>query len=690
MIREPLIAYVFRWLAILFILGLMGMLYWSSLLVEQDLKKVKFDLAEMNQQLKAIQLAPKDWGLANHEHKHKRKSLIDPSLPNLMTQDDFYTKKLPQLIGENFIPHGTKRASNIGKPENLHPFAGWGFVQEWIGECSVAVGRYHVGKYEAVAPYMALKVEERYPEDSTVPEYWIHLRDDVFWQPLEQRWFQNNVVLDHHFLQKHPVTAHDFRFFYLACMNPFISDNLAVSMRTHFNDLEEFRVVDDYTFVLRWKIYPTKDDTGEVQWRSKYFTKKLMFSLRPLASFVYQYLPNGHKIIEEDAQGTAYQYNSIWAQYFANHWAKHIIPSCGAWLFDGISDKAICFRRNPEHFEPLEVLFEKYEVQFKESTENAWQEFKSGGLDYLLIRPDNVLELETFLDSAMYQVQSNKNLAIKTLDYVDRSYSYIGWNQKNPLFSHKKVRQALTYAIDRKRIIKNDLRGRGIETNGTFSPFSPSYDRSIEPLPYDVEMAKKLLEEEGWYDSDGDGILRKEIGGQKIPFEFTLIYFSKISYVKSIVDSLVTSLKEIGVRCNPRGVDVADLSAIFDEKNFDAYLLAWSLADPPEDPRALWHSSFAKEKGSSNAIGFVNKEIDRIIDALDFEYDPEKRLQLYHEFDRILYDEMPYTFLYVPKLVLAYREYLQNVFIPAERQDLIPGANMAEPNPNLFWTKRSS
>ena len=73
------------------------------------------------------------------------------------------------------------------------------------------------------------------------------------------------------------------------------------------------------------------------------------------------------------------------------------------------------------------------------------------------------------------------------------------------------------------------------------------------------------------------------------------------------------------------------------------------------------------------------------LDQLEYEFDPKKRLELYHRFDAIIYEELPYTFFYTPKTTLVYRNYLQNVFIPAEQQDLIPGANVGEPQSSLFW-----
>ena len=293
------------------------------------------------------------------------------------------------------------------------------------------------------------------------------------------------------------------------------------------------------------------------------------------------------------------------------------------------------------------------------------------------------------MQSAPYQTQAERGLAIERLDYIARSYTYIGWNEAKPLFSNHKVRQALTMAIDRKRIIQQNLNGQGIEITGTFFRYSPSYDENILPFPFDPQQAKTILEAEGWYDQDGDGIIDKVIDGVKYPFEFNLTYYVKNSTTKSICEYIATALKEVGILCHLNGVDIADLSSIFEDKNFDAIFLAWSLGTPPEDPKQLWYSSGAKQKGSSNTIGFANPEIDAIIDLLTYEYDRQKRIELYHRFDRIIHEQAPYTFLYTPKVNLIYRDYLQHVFLPKDRQDLIPGANVAEPQPSIYWIKAS-
>jgi peptide/nickel transport system substrate-binding protein len=692
--REPTVLYFLRFVAVVGLFVFMGFLYWSSLLLEEDLRDVKGELNQLHAKLDSLQDTIRTQPRIESSTPSvgpislaKQGTHIDPSLPNLLEEDPYYAKTLPKQLGKGFTPWGTRHLATIGRPDNLHPFSNWAEVGAWNGLCNISAARSKFGIFETYAPDMAIKMEARPMKGTDAPEYWVHLRAGVFWQPLQQEWFSEGVKLAPFFLKKHPVTAHDFKFYIDAVLNPYNQTPGAQSLRSYLSDISEVEVIDDLTFVVRWKTEPVKGADGKVVQKIKYIAKSWTGNMTPLAGFVYKYFPDGRKIVEEDTEPNTYRTNSVWAQNFAQHWAKNIIVSNGAWVFDGMTERMIRFRRNPDHFFPLDALTKVIETEFKDAPDSVWQEFKAGGLDSYAIRPDQLLELEEFLKSPIYEKQKGQNLAIHRLDYVMRSYAYIGWNQAKPQFKSKKVRRAMTMAIDRQRIIRQNLNGMGIETTCPFFRYSPAYDPSITPWPYDVQGAKRLLEEEGWYDSEGTGVLTKDIDGKKIPFRFSLTYYVKNPVSKSISEYIAMALKEIKVVVDLHGVDIADISAALDDKSFDAYMLAWTTGAPPEDPKQLWYSTYAKEKGSSNTVGFANTEVDKIIDELEYEYDKDKRIQLYHRFDAIIHEEAPYTFLYTPKIAYLYRDYLQNVFIPADRQDLIPGANVAEPDSAVYWLR---
>jgi len=289
------------------------------------------------------------------------------------------------------------------------------------------------------------------------------------------------------------------------------------------------------------------------------------------------------------------------------------------------------------------------------------------------------------MKSDFYKNEVKEGHEIKRIDYLARVFSFVAWNLKKPFFSSKKVRQALSMAVDTKRLIQQNLNGQGVPITGQFFCLSSAYDPSVKPYPYDPDEAKRMLRQEGWFDSDGDGIIDKEIDGKRVPFRFSLTYYVKNPVTRANVELISTLLRQIGIDCQLNGVDLADLSAITDDKSFDAYFLAWQLGTPPEDPEQMWHSQGATLKGSSNTIGFANPEADAIIERLKVESNEEERVKLYHRFDALLYDEAPYVFLYTPKRTLVYWSWLKNIFVPQDRQDLIPGADVEEPSLVHGW-----
>lgn len=672
---------LFKCLFALGFMALLAMLYWSSSLLESDLKAVRsemkqlrYEVAQVGQKVRSAATAPQ-----------QEKPIVftqESQYPNLLEEDPYFTQTLPALLGEDFEPKGILKQAMITRPDNLHPFNGFRDVSNLQQLCTGQVGDLKFGQYETLAPDMAERLEARPREDLPhVKEYWVFLKKDLYWQPLDQTHFPSSLQLHSRFFQKHLVSAHDFKFYFDAVMNPYVSESKAPSIRSYLQDIEEFVVVDDYTFIVRWKPHLTPENEQKL----KYTSLSLTTSLKPLPSFVFQYFADGQKIVEDENDPDIYRKSSVWAQNFSHHWAKNVIVSCGPYLFAGMDDEGIYLKRNPEHHEPYKVLLEGLHMYFKESFDSVWQDFKTGKIDLCLLSPNQLIEYNSFLSSEEYAKQKAEGKGVQSVDYVDLSFYYLGWNTVKPYFSTPRLRQAMTMAIDRNRIIEQNLNNMAIGLTGPLSPYSPSYDQNVPPLPYDPDGAREILDEEGWVDMDGDGIRDKIIEGKKTPFRFKLYYFVKSLSSKVIADYIATSLHDIGVDCQLSGMDIADLSRQFDDKSFDAIFMGWKLGSPPEDHRQLWHSEGAKEKGSSNLIGFAHPEIDRIIDSLNYEYDKDRRISLYHHFHRMIQQQAPYTFLYTPKIRLLYRDYVKNVFIPLDNQDVIPGANVPEPNTEVVW-----
>ncbi len=226
--------------------------------------------------------------------------------------------------------------------------------------------------------------------------------------------------------------------------------------------------------------------------------------------------------------------------------------------------------------------------------------------------------------------------------YLASGYTYLGLNQKSPFFKDKKVRQALSYAIDRKGIIKGALLGMGEPAFGPYKPGTWVYNTALKAYDYDPERARRLLAEAGWT-MGKDGILEKD----GLPFEFTILVNQGNNERIKVAVILQQMFRAVGVKVSIRTVEwAAFLKEFVDTRKFDALILAWNILDDP-DIYDVWHSSAAEGHGL-NFVSFCNEEVDRLLEKGRALADREQRKAIYDRFQEILHEEQPYLFLYVP------------------------------------------
>ena len=240
-------------------------------------------------------------------------------------------------------------------------------------------------------------------------------------------------------------------------------------------------------------------------------------------------------------------------------------------------------------------------------------------------------------------------------------YTYLGFNLKNKLFKDKKIRQAIAYAIDKDEIINVVLLGLGVKATGPYRPDMWYYNPNVKKYPYNPEKAKKLLEEAGWRDADGDGILDKN---GKI-FEFTIITNQgNLSRLKA-AQIIQKRLGEVGIKVKIRVIEWASfINEFIDKKRFEAVILGWSTGIDP-DQYDIWHSSKTGPK-ELNFISFKNKEVDKLLEQGRLTFDREKRKKIYFKFQEILAEEQPYVFLYIPySLVIVHKRFRNVKLAPA-------------------------
>ncbi len=218
----------------------------------------------------------------------------------------------------------------------------------------------------------------------------------------------------------------------------------------------------------------------------------------------------------------------------------------------------------------------------------------------------------------------------------------------------------MTYLTNRQQMVKTILFDLGEVVDGPIYLFRPEYDKTLLSHPYDPQKALQLLGEAGWKDTDGDGILDKMIDGQKVPFRFEIKFNSGNEIRKSIALTLQDELKKHGIDANVRQLDWTIYLDEVRHHKFDAIILGWAMSAIEPDDYQVWHSSQADNKGS-NHISYKNARVDAILEEYRRTFDPQKRIELYREFQQILNQEQPYTFLFIQKSILAVEQRFQNI-----------------------------
>ncbi len=226
-------------------------------------------------------------------------------------------------------------------------------------------------------------------------------------------------------------------------------------------------------------------------------------------------------------------------------------------------------------------------------------------------------------------------------------YEHIDLNQDNPILKDKRVRKALIYALDRRAISEKLFDGRQPVANTNVSPLDWVHTDDIQRYEYDPKKALKLLREAGWT------TLRKGVrsnkNGEKLSLEIMTTAGNRI---RELVEQVLQSQwKQLGIDVRIRNQPArVFFGQTVTERKFSAMaMFAW-ISAPESVPRTTLHSAHIPHPGNNfagqNYAGFVNSEVDELIELIEVELNREKRAGLWHRLQEIYADELPALPLY--------------------------------------------
>ncbi|UFS69681.1 peptide-binding protein [Geomonas sp. RF6] len=305
----------------------------------------------------------------------------------------------------------------------------------------------------------------------------------------------------------------------------------------------------------------------------------------------------------------------------------------GPFIFrEWIPGQKISLTAYPDYYEGRPYL-SGYLYRIIPDSSTMYLELKAGGVDMMGLSP---VQFQRQTVSQAFLNRFNK------YRYPASAYTYLGYNLRHPLFKDKRVRQAITSAINKEEIVQGVLLGMGQIAHGPYKPGTWQWKPTVQDFNYNPDRARALLKEAG-YTMGADGVLVKD--GRRL--SFTLITNQGNDQRLKCAQIIQRRLKWVGIEVKIRVLEWASLLTNFiDKGKFETLLMGWTIGQDP-DLFDVWHSSKTGPK-ELNFVGFKNAEVDRLIEEGRGTFDMEKRRACYYRIQDIFAQEQPYTFLYVP------------------------------------------
>ena len=285
---------------------------------------------------------------------------------------------------------------------------------------------------------------------------------------------------------------------------------------------------------------------------------------------------------------------------------------------------------------------------------------KSGQIDALIgaggITPRDATEMRHSSPTVSIQPVRNRYFdSVVWLNIDGQAWRNGKSVRPNRFFGDRRVRQAMTFAIDRQAIIDGFMGPEhAVVVNTTLSPaYTALQDRTLHGYDYNPDKAVALLKSAGWTPGP-DGILQKN--GLRFSFELAAPTGNpRRNYAATIIQQ---NLRDIGIDCRLRFDENLMFLKNQNEFRYDAALSGLAAETLPFQ-LVIWGSDF--EKRPFNSSAFQSARLDEVVSELTGPRPKEREIALWKSYQRILHEEQPRTFLYYYDELEGFNQRLRDV-----------------------------
>lgn len=270
-----------------------------------------------------------------------------------------------------------------------------------------------------------------------------------------------------------------------------------------------------------------------------------------------------------------------------------------------------------------EVVF-----NFYSSHQDAVQALTSGKVDGVSFLPLQLLE----------NVTKKNSLDIHRI--LLPQYFALFFNQeKSATLKDANIRNALALATNRQAIINEALSNEG---EALQVPLPLNSQEGQPSINFDPEAARKVLDDAGWKDIDGDGVREKD--NQRLHLKITTTDWPEYVHTAEVVQK---QWRDIGIESEIAHTGAGTIQQdVVRPREYEVLLFGEILSADP-DLYPFWHSTQVKSPGLNLSL-FKNKEMDTLLEQARQTLNREERLQKYTTFNQKFMDLKPALILYRP------------------------------------------
>lgn len=273
-----------------------------------------------------------------------------------------------------------------------------------------------------------------------------------------------------------------------------------------------------------------------------------------------------------------------------------------------------------EYYWNSEVPYENLNIIFIGDSTTKAMAIENGDVDLV----ENITT-----PSDLDRLRNDSSYHVSEATGVRCAFSYMN---QNGVLANDTLRQAILMALDDDTMCETTVGGMYTAGYSVLpSTLDYGYENLTDATPYDVEGAKKLLDDAGIVDSDGDGY--RELNGETIDLNY-LTYDGR--NLADFTEAVVSYLKEIGIKATIHTTDADTEWNMLVAGEYDLLANNW-LTVPVGDPYAYMDNWYSKS--SANYCGYANEEYDAIYEQLKTETDENTRREMFQQLQQILIDD---------------------------------------------------